>query len=91
MNQFTNQIIGVQLQNNNGQLQRPQNISGPQNANGQLQRTTNIGMPPMRPQNTANPVTGIFTSFQQYADLTNGSDPFSRTQGVALQSTRFST
>ncbi|CAG8730873.1 156_t:CDS:1 [Dentiscutata erythropus] len=82
MNQSTNQLIGAQPQNNIGQLQRPRNIGGLQNANGQLRRTTNIAMLPMRPQNTANLFTGTFTSVQQYADLINGSDPFTRTQGV---------
>ncbi|CAG8779615.1 13394_t:CDS:1 [Dentiscutata erythropus] len=94
MNRSTNPIINVQSQSNNGQLQSPQNIGGPRNANGQLQRTTNIGMLPIRPQNTANLFTGTYTSVQQYADLINGTDPFTRTQGVENlppQSIRFST
>ncbi|RIB30103.1 hypothetical protein C2G38_2153559 [Gigaspora rosea] len=98
MNQSTNQIIGVQPQNNNngGQPQRPQNIGGPQNTNGQFQRNLNIGMMPVRSQNTANTntTTGVYTAVQQYADLTNGADPFTRAQDVGdlpSQNTRFST
>ncbi|CAG8815798.1 2376_t:CDS:1 [Gigaspora margarita] len=96
MNQSINQIIGVQPQNNGGQLQRPRNIGGPQNPNGQFQRNSIIGMMSVRSQNTANTntTTGVFTAVQQYADLTNGTEPFTRTQDVEdlpPQSTRFST
>ncbi|CAG8804272.1 6893_t:CDS:1, partial [Gigaspora rosea] len=40
MNQSTIQIA-VQPRNNNGQIQRPQSIGGPQNVNGQFQRLPN--------------------------------------------------
>ncbi|KAF0538176.1 hypothetical protein F8M41_008128 [Gigaspora margarita] len=66
MNQSTIQIA-VQPRNNNGQIQRPQNIGGQQNVNGQFQRL----------QNTDN-----FIANQQHADLVNGSDPFTRTQDI---------
>ncbi|CAG8601836.1 19770_t:CDS:1 [Dentiscutata erythropus] len=90
MNQ-TNQIIGVQPQNNNDQLQILQNIGRPRNANIQLPRTPNIGMPPLRSQNNANLFTSTFIAVQH--DLISGTDPFARMQGVGnpLQSTPFST
>ncbi|CAG8741841.1 16521_t:CDS:1, partial [Gigaspora margarita] len=78
MSQSTIQI-GVQSQNNNGQLQRPQNIGGQQNANGQLQRLQN---------------TGGFIATQKHTDLVNGTYPFNKVQNVenqAQQSTQFST
>ncbi|CAG8525435.1 11276_t:CDS:1 [Dentiscutata erythropus] len=80
MNQTTNQIIGVQPQNNNGRLQRLQNIGGPRNANSQVPRIPNIGMPPLRTQNNVNLFTSNFTAVQH--DLINGTDPFTRMQGV---------
>ncbi|CAG8785710.1 21531_t:CDS:1, partial [Dentiscutata erythropus] len=62
MNQPTIQT-GTLPQNNNGQLQRPQNIGGPQTVYGQLQR----------PQNTAN----LFTdAVRQYDDLVSGTNLF---------------
>ncbi|CAG8563656.1 21432_t:CDS:1, partial [Racocetra persica] len=51
MNQSTALIANSQLQNNNGLLQRHQNIGGSQNANGQFQGALNIGGQPLRPQN----------------------------------------
>ncbi|CAG8783384.1 25384_t:CDS:2, partial [Racocetra persica] len=42
MNQSTAQMINAQPQNNNGQLQRPQNMGGPQNGSGQFQGALNI-------------------------------------------------
>ncbi|CAG8637655.1 6609_t:CDS:2 [Dentiscutata erythropus] len=67
MNQTTTQIIGIQPQNNNGQLRRPQNIGGPQNANRHLQRTPTIGMPPLISQSNANLFASTFID-----DLING-------------------
>ncbi|CAG8830765.1 6712_t:CDS:1, partial [Gigaspora margarita] len=64
MNQTTNQTFGVQRQNNNSQLQRPQNL----------------GRQAAKPQNTPNLFTDTFTAVQQYNDLVEGSNPFIRTQ-----------
>ncbi|CAG8805482.1 37227_t:CDS:1, partial [Gigaspora margarita] len=69
MSQFTIQI-GVQPQNNYGQVQRPQNNGGPQNANGQFQRLQN---------------TDDFIAIQQHADLVNGAYPFTRKHEVENQ------
>ncbi|KAF0449280.1 hypothetical protein F8M41_002541 [Gigaspora margarita] len=91
MSQSTNQIISVHLQNNNGQLQRPQNFGGPRNANGRFQRTTNIGMLPIRHQNAANLFSSVFPTVQQYTDLISGADPFIRTQAPSPHNNRFST
>ncbi|KAF0412526.1 hypothetical protein F8M41_007906 [Gigaspora margarita] len=76
MNQTTNQTFGVQRQNNNRHLQRPQNL----------------GRQAARPQNTPNLFTDTFTAIQQNNDLVEGSNPFIRTQGVEIstQSTQLS-
>ncbi|CAG8514801.1 39349_t:CDS:2 [Gigaspora margarita] len=78
MSQSTIQI-GAQSQNNNGLLQRHQNIGGPQNASGQLQRLQN---------------TEDFIDTQQYNGLVNGAYPLIEIQDVenqTQQSTQFST
>ncbi|CAG8811273.1 5041_t:CDS:1, partial [Cetraspora pellucida] len=82
MNQSGAQIINAQLQPNNGQLQRPQNIGGPQNGNGQFQGSLNIGRQTLRPQNLFNHTS---ISVQYYTDLVEGTNPFTRTQGPPSQ------
>ncbi|CAG8566325.1 8105_t:CDS:1, partial [Cetraspora pellucida] len=84
MSQFTSQIINVQLQNNNGQLQRPQNVGGLHNVNGQLQRASNIGWQHTRLQNNTNLLSGAFIAIQYYEDLVRDTDLFTRTQGIEI-------
>ncbi|CAG8750822.1 26808_t:CDS:1, partial [Racocetra persica] len=79
MNQSTALIANSQLQNNNGSLQRPQNISSSQNANGQFRGASNIGGQPLRLQNQ---LISITIAAQYYIDLVEGTDPFTRTQGL---------
>ncbi|KAF0497547.1 hypothetical protein F8M41_020676 [Gigaspora margarita] len=69
MSQSTNQI-SVLPQNNNGPIQRPQNIGEPQNVNGQFQRLRN---------------TDDFIAIQQHASLVNGAYPFIRIQDIENQ------
>ncbi|CAG8744314.1 24512_t:CDS:1, partial [Dentiscutata erythropus] len=65
--------------NNNGMQQRAQNINigGPQNANGQLPRVQN------------NP-NRFDSAIQQYNDLVNGADPFTKTQDIENPPQQFS-
>ncbi|CAG8764441.1 25331_t:CDS:1, partial [Racocetra persica] len=87
MNQSTVQLINVQLQNNNSQPHGPQNIGRHQNTNGHLQRASNTG----RTQNLFN---NISIAVQSYADLVEGTYPFTRTQSIENplpQSVQFST
>ncbi|KAF0430280.1 hypothetical protein F8M41_005561 [Gigaspora margarita] len=93
MNQFTNQIIG-------GQLQRPRNINA--RPLGQFRRVLNTNARPRgqfrrvlntrrqarrsRPQTTTNPSVGVFTATQQYADLVEGSSPFTGLQNAEMPS-----
>ncbi|CAG8815013.1 28343_t:CDS:2 [Gigaspora margarita] len=39
-----------------------------------------------RPQNTTNPPVGAFTAIQQYADLIEGSSPFTELQNAEISS-----
>ncbi|CAG8653630.1 20933_t:CDS:2 [Gigaspora margarita] len=62
--------IGAQSQNNNGQLQRRQNIVGLQNVSGQLQRLQN---------------TEDFIDTQQHTDLVNGTYPLTEIRDIENQ------
>ncbi|CAG8794209.1 21516_t:CDS:2 [Dentiscutata erythropus] len=78
---------------NNGQLQGSYNVSGPQNAGGLFQRTLNTGTH-SRPQNTVNIIVNTFIDVQRYIDLVEGTDPFTKTQGIEnsqSQDVQFST
>ncbi|CAG8824554.1 7237_t:CDS:1, partial [Racocetra persica] len=67
--QSTAQIITIQLQNNNAQLQRPQNIGGPRNGNGRQ---------PLRPQDL---FSNTSIAVQHYADPNEGTE-FIETHGI---------
>ncbi|CAG8683437.1 136_t:CDS:1, partial [Dentiscutata heterogama] len=81
MSHSTNQSVSAQPQNN-GQPQGSYNVSGPQNAGGLLQRTLNTGTQSSRPQNTVNIIVHTFIDVQRYTDLVEGTDPFTKTQGI---------
>ncbi|CAG8688946.1 4088_t:CDS:2 [Gigaspora margarita] len=76
----------------NNQIQRPQNISGPQNNNNQIQRPQNIsGQQNINNQFQMLQNTEDFTATQQHIDLINGSTRIQDVENRTQQSTQFST
>ncbi|RIB25093.1 hypothetical protein C2G38_2166825 [Gigaspora rosea] len=63
-------IMSQSTQNNNGPIQRPQNIGGSQSANSQFQRL----------QNADDSI-----AIQKHTDLVNGTYPFTETQDAENQ------